>query len=84
VQRLAAVCEAEFGVGQLSAAPMAEQGRRAGVACRPAVTQARHTYSSYARGADVLWGMYQRLNRAPLGRNESGPWFRRKDEYNEG
>ncbi|MGH8983231.1 MAG: DUF899 family protein [Acidimicrobiia bacterium] len=40
-----------------------------------------HTYSTYARGADVLWGMYQWLDRAPLGRNEGGPWFRRHDEY---
>lgn len=40
-----------------------------------------HTYSTYARGADVLWGMYQWLDRAPLGRNEQGPWFRRHDEY---
>lgn len=40
-----------------------------------------HTYSTYARGTDVLWGMYQWLDRAPLGRNESGPWFRRHDEY---
>jgi predicted dithiol-disulfide oxidoreductase (DUF899 family) len=40
-----------------------------------------HTYSAYARGADVLWGMYQWLDRAPLGRNEKGLWFRRRDEY---
>jgi predicted dithiol-disulfide oxidoreductase (DUF899 family) len=40
-----------------------------------------HTYSAYARGTDVLWGMYQWLDRAPLGRNESGPWFRVRDEY---
>lgn len=40
-----------------------------------------HTYSAYARGTDVLWGMYQYLDRAPLGRNESGPWFRLRDEY---
>jgi predicted dithiol-disulfide oxidoreductase (DUF899 family) len=41
-----------------------------------------HTYSAYARGADVLWGMYQWLDRAPKGRNETGePWFRRRDEY---
>jgi predicted dithiol-disulfide oxidoreductase (DUF899 family) len=40
------------------------------------------TYSTYARGTDALWGMYQWLDRAPLGRNESGPWFRRHDEYN--
>jgi predicted dithiol-disulfide oxidoreductase (DUF899 family) len=28
----------------------------------------------------VLWGMYQWLDRAPKGRNETGPWFRRHDE----
>jgi predicted dithiol-disulfide oxidoreductase (DUF899 family) len=40
-----------------------------------------HTYSAYSRGLDGLWGMYQWLDRAPLGRNESGMWFRRHDEY---
>jgi predicted dithiol-disulfide oxidoreductase (DUF899 family) len=40
-----------------------------------------HTYSAYARGVDGLWGMYQWLDRAPKGRNETGPWFRRRDEY---
>jgi predicted dithiol-disulfide oxidoreductase (DUF899 family) len=40
-----------------------------------------HTYSSYARGLDGLWGMYQWLDRAPRGRNEKGPWWRRHDEY---
>jgi len=40
-----------------------------------------HTYSSYARGLDGLWGMYQWLDRAPLGRNETGMWWRRHDEY---
>ena len=40
-----------------------------------------HTYSAYARGLDGLWGMYQWLDRAPLGRNESGFWMRRHDEY---
>ncbi|HYY04479.1 MAG TPA: DUF899 domain-containing protein [Gaiellaceae bacterium] len=39
------------------------------------------TYSAYARGVDALWGMYQWLDRAPKGRNETGPWFRRRDEY---
>jgi predicted dithiol-disulfide oxidoreductase (DUF899 family) len=43
-----------------------------------------HTYSAYARGLDALWGMYQWLDRAPKGRNETGPWFRRRDEYNKG
>jgi predicted dithiol-disulfide oxidoreductase (DUF899 family) len=40
-----------------------------------------HTYSTYARGLDVLWGMYQWLDRAPKGRNETGMWLRRHDEY---
>jgi predicted dithiol-disulfide oxidoreductase (DUF899 family) len=40
-----------------------------------------HTYSSYARGLDALWGMYQWLDRAPNGRNEEGVWWRRHDEY---
>jgi predicted dithiol-disulfide oxidoreductase (DUF899 family) len=40
-----------------------------------------HTYSTYARGLDGLWGMYQWLDRAPKGRNENGPWWRRHDEY---
>jgi len=49
-----------------------------------------HTYSTYARGLDALWGMYPWLDRAPKGRNEthvsrgahvSGLWWRRHDEY---
>ena len=41
-----------------------------------------HTYSAYARGVDSLMGIYQWLDRAPLGRNEDGGlWFKRHDEY---
>jgi len=40
-----------------------------------------HTYSAYARGIDGLWGMYQWLDRAPLGRNERGVWLRHRDKY---
>ena len=40
-----------------------------------------HTYSAYARGLDALWGMYPWLDRAPKGRNETGIWWRRHDEY---
>jgi predicted dithiol-disulfide oxidoreductase (DUF899 family) len=40
-----------------------------------------HNYSTYVRGLDGLWGMYQWLDRAPKGRNETGAWFRRHDEY---
>ena len=40
-----------------------------------------HTYSAYSRGLDGLWGAYQWLDRAPLGRNETGFWWRRRGEY---
>jgi predicted dithiol-disulfide oxidoreductase (DUF899 family) len=40
-----------------------------------------HTYSAYARGLDAVWAMYPWLDRAPLGRNETGLWFKRRDEY---
>jgi predicted dithiol-disulfide oxidoreductase (DUF899 family) len=43
-----------------------------------------HTYSAYSRGLDGLWGMYQWLDRATKGRNETGLWFRRHDEYDKG
>jgi predicted dithiol-disulfide oxidoreductase (DUF899 family) len=43
-----------------------------------------HTYSTYARGLDGMWGMYQWLDRAPKGRNEQGVWWRRHDEYQQG
>jgi predicted dithiol-disulfide oxidoreductase (DUF899 family) len=42
-----------------------------------------HTYSAYSRGLDGLWGMYQWLDRTPMGRNEKGVWWRRHDEYGE-
>ena len=40
-----------------------------------------HTYSAYSRGVDGIWGMYPWLDRAPRGRNETGIWWRRHDEY---
>ena len=40
-----------------------------------------HAYSAYARGLDGLWGMYQWLDRAPRGRNETAPWWRHHDKY---
>jgi predicted dithiol-disulfide oxidoreductase (DUF899 family) len=40
-----------------------------------------HIYSTYARGLDGLWGMYQWLDRAPRGRNETGYWLRHHDAY---
>jgi len=45
-----------------------------------------HTYSSYARGLDILVGAYNFLDLAPKGRDEdalpwSMAWVRRHDEY---
>jgi len=45
-----------------------------------------HTYSSYARGLDILVGTYNFLDMAPKGRDEDGlpwsmAWVRRHDEY---
>lgn len=40
-----------------------------------------HTYSAYSRGLDAVWSTYRWLDRAPKGRNESGYWWRRHDEY---
>ncbi len=41
-----------------------------------------HTYSTYSRGLDSLWGMYPWLDRASLGRNEeAGMWWRHHDRY---
>jgi predicted dithiol-disulfide oxidoreductase (DUF899 family) len=43
-----------------------------------------HTYSTYARGLEILMGFYPLLDRASSGRNEGDPpelWIRRHDEY---
>ncbi len=40
-----------------------------------------HTDSTYARGVDGIWAAYAWLDRAPKGRNETGFWWRRHDEY---
>ena len=43
-----------------------------------------HTYSSYARGGDILIGTYNWLDLTPKGRNEAGnmgAWMKRHDEY---
>jgi predicted dithiol-disulfide oxidoreductase (DUF899 family) len=37
-----------------------------------------HTYSTYARDVDGLWGMYQWLDRAPKGRNEMSICWKRQ------
>jgi predicted dithiol-disulfide oxidoreductase (DUF899 family) len=40
-----------------------------------------HTYSTYARGVDGIWGAYQWLDRAPRGRNDICAWWRHHDDY---
>jgi len=40
-----------------------------------------HTYSAYARGLDGLWGAYQWMDRAPLGRHGDDHIWVRHDEY---
>jgi predicted dithiol-disulfide oxidoreductase (DUF899 family) len=46
-----------------------------------------HTYSTYARGLDMLNGAYHMLDLTPLGRDEKGEgkhnmyWLRRRDQY---
>jgi predicted dithiol-disulfide oxidoreductase (DUF899 family) len=42
-----------------------------------------HTYSAYARGLDGLWSMFQWLDRAPKGRNQTGIWWRHHDDYDQ-
>jgi predicted dithiol-disulfide oxidoreductase (DUF899 family) len=45
-----------------------------------------HTYSSYARGGDLLLGAYNFLDLTPKGRNEREimDWVKRNDEYETG
>lgn len=45
-----------------------------------------HTYSSYARGGDILIGTYNYLDLVPKGRDEEGlpygmAWVRHHDRY---
>ena len=45
-----------------------------------------HTYSTYARGVDMLNGAYNYLDLVPKGRDEGGlkhtmEWVRRNDQY---
>jgi predicted dithiol-disulfide oxidoreductase (DUF899 family) len=48
-----------------------------------------HTYSTYARGLDILVGTYNWLDMAPKGRDEAGlkhtmAWVRHHDKYEDG
>jgi predicted dithiol-disulfide oxidoreductase (DUF899 family) len=57
------------------------------VFCRDESGDIFHTYSTYARGSEVLLGTYHLLDLTPKGRNETGPrhnltdWVRHHDRY---
>jgi predicted dithiol-disulfide oxidoreductase (DUF899 family) len=71
--RLAAACGVDVSAYHRDRPGMSAFGLDDGVVC--------HTYSTYARGVDPFFGVYHWLDRAPKGRNETGPWWRRHDEY---
>jgi predicted dithiol-disulfide oxidoreductase (DUF899 family) len=55
--------------------------------CKDATGNMFHTYSAYARGSEMLGGVYGYLDHLPKGRNETGPnhnlgdWVRHHDRY---
>ncbi len=73
----------EYNFGQMDLRPVLEAADGPLGECAFALDDGivYHTYSAYARGVDAMWGMYQWLDRAPKGRNDTGAWFRRRDEY---
>jgi predicted dithiol-disulfide oxidoreductase (DUF899 family) len=67
----------------------AEEGPGASVFVRDGAGEVFHTYSSYARGLDILVGTYNFLDLVPKGRDEDGlafsmSWVRHHDKYDEG
>jgi predicted dithiol-disulfide oxidoreductase (DUF899 family) len=66
-----------------------EEGPGASVFAKDAAGEVFHTYSSYARGLDILVGTYNFLDLVPKGRDEdnltfSMSWVRHHDKYGEG
>lgn len=70
-------------------APWGEDAHGISTFYRNAKGEVFHTYSSYARGGEVLLGAYAVLDMMPLGRNETGEdgamldWMRRHDAYDD-
>ena len=63
-----------------------EEAPGASVFYRDAAGDIFHTYSTYARGLDILIGAYNFLDLVPKGRDENGPssgmaWVRHHDRY---
>lgn len=66
-----------------------EEGPGMSAFCRDGAGNIYHTYSSFARGLDMLVGAYNWLDLAPKGRDEDGlaqkmSWVRHHDRYDEG
>lgn len=72
-------------LGLLPALDRVGIGRRVGmfhIVCY--LRQGSHVFETYwttGRGDDPFFGVYHWLDRAPKGRNETGIWWRRHDEY---
>jgi predicted dithiol-disulfide oxidoreductase (DUF899 family) len=67
-------------------APFSDEGPGVSVFAKDASSNVFHTYSSYARGLDILVGAYNFLDLVPKGRNEDGlnftmAWVRHHDRY---
>lgn len=67
----------------------AEEAPGASVFYKNAEGEIFHTYSSYARGLDILLGTYNFLDLTPKGRDEDGlpysmAWVRHHDRYGDG
>jgi predicted dithiol-disulfide oxidoreductase (DUF899 family) len=66
-----------------------EEGPGMSVFAKDASGDIFHTYSSYARGLDILVGTYNFLDHVPKGRDEEGlrhsmAWVRHHDKYTDG
>jgi predicted dithiol-disulfide oxidoreductase (DUF899 family) len=66
-----------------------EEGPGVSVFAKDAAGEVFHTYSSYARGLDILVGAYNFLDLVPKGRDEDGlafsmAWVRHHDRYTQG
>ena len=68
-----------------SAPPGSGEREGLSVFCKDGADQIFHTYSTYARGIDMINGAYQMLDLVPKGRDEPAGdrqfWVRRHDEY---
>jgi predicted dithiol-disulfide oxidoreductase (DUF899 family) len=68
---------------------VSEEGPGVSVFTKDAAGEVFHTYSSYARGLDILVGTYNFLDLVPKGRDEDGlpssmAWVRHHDRYTQG